>query len=188
MPVKPSATRIEWRFNTTGLTRGNTVPSVVTRWGTMNVAPRVELVTPDNVHDACRLRIRPDQERYVAPVAISLAQAYADPAHAWPRLIYDGDKLVAFVMGGFVPGDALLDSTLWRVNVAADAQRNGYGRFAVRAVAEEARRRGRSTLSVGYARGDGSPEGFYLRLDFEPTGKQIDEFYEAVAPVGVLLR
>ncbi|HET7030230.1 MAG TPA: GNAT family N-acetyltransferase [Candidatus Limnocylindrales bacterium] len=121
-------------------------------------------------------------------MAISLAQAYADPDHAWPRLVYDGEALVAFVMGGFLPGDEFLDSTLWRLNVAADAQRHGYGRFAVRAVAEEALRRGRPELSVGYAKGDASPEGFYLRVGFEPTGKHIDEFYEAVAPIERLLR
>jgi diamine N-acetyltransferase len=147
------------------------------------MAPRLELVTPDNVHDACRLRIRPDQERYVAPVAISLAEAYADPVHAWPRLIYDGERLVAFVMGGFLPGDEFLDSTLWRLNVSAGAQRSGYGRFAVHAVVEEARRRGRSVLSVGYAKGEASPEAFYLRLGFEPTGKHLGELYEAVAPL-----
>ncbi len=152
------------------------------------MAPRLELVTPENVHDACRLRIRPDQERYVAPVAMSLAEAYADPVHAWPRLVYDAERLVAFVMGGFLRGDESLDSTLWRLNVAADAQGRGYGRFAVRAVAEEARRQGRSELSVGYAKGEASPEGFYLRLGFEPTGKHIEELYEAVAPVERLLR
>jgi diamine N-acetyltransferase len=152
------------------------------------MAPRLELVTPDNVRDACRLRIRRDQERYVAPVAFSLAEAYADPVHAWPRLIYDGERLVAFVMGGFLAGDEFLDSTLWRLNVAGDAQRNGYGRFAVRAVAEEAQRRGRSALSVGYAKGEASPEAFYLRLGFEPTGKHLGELYEAVAPVERLLR
>jgi diamine N-acetyltransferase len=151
------------------------------------MAPRLAVVTPANVGAACELKIKPDQERYVAPVVFSLAQAYADPEHAWPRLIYEGDELVGFVMAGFIPGDELMDSTLWRINVAAEAQGRGYGRFGVRAAAEEARRRGRAVLSVGYARGDASPEGFYLRLGFRPTGKQIDEFYEAVAPVAVLI-
>jgi len=151
------------------------------------VAPRLELVTPENVGDACRLRIRPEQERYVAPVAFSLAEAYADPEHAWPRLVYDEDRLVAFVMGGFLAGDPFIHSTLWRINVAADAQRAGYGRFAIRAVAEEAVRRGRTDLAVGYAKGEASPEAFYLRLGFVPNGRQVGEFFEAVAPLDVLL-
>lgn len=149
--------------------------------------PRLEIVTPRNVMAACRLQIKPEQERFVAPVAISLAEAYADPEHAWPRLIYDGDELVGFVMAGFIPGHELMDSTLWRLNVAAEAQGRGYGRFGVQAAAEEAGRRGRSILTVGYAKGEASPEGFYLRVGFRPTGKQLGEFYEGAAPVEVLI-
>jgi diamine N-acetyltransferase len=151
------------------------------------VAPKLELVTPQNVGAACRLKIRPGQERYVAPVAVSLAEAYADPERLWPRLIYEGDELVAFAMAGFITGHELLDSTIWRLNVAAGAQGRGYGRFAVRAMAEEAQRRGRAVLAVGYAKGDESPEGFYLRLGFRPTGLQLDDLFEAVAPLDILI-
>jgi diamine N-acetyltransferase len=68
---------------------------------------RLAAVTPANVVDACRLELRPGQERFVAPVAWSLAEAYAQPEVAWPRLVYDDDRLVAFVMGGFDPGNEL---------------------------------------------------------------------------------
>ena len=144
-------------------------------------------ITPENVHDACRITLRPGQDRYVAPVSFSLAQAYADPEAAWPRLVCDGDEVVAFVMAGFKDGDPFLHSTIWRLNVVGDAQGRGYGRFAVRAVAEEARRRGRSELYTAYLLGEGSPEGFYRRLGFEPTGRSMDGMYEAAAPVGDLL-
>jgi diamine N-acetyltransferase len=40
---------------------------------------RLSVVTADNVGDACRLAVRPDQDRFVAPVAWSLAEAYAQP-------------------------------------------------------------------------------------------------------------
>src|SRR5215207_322714 len=122
---------------------------------TAPVPPRLETITPENVEAACRLQLLPGQERFVAPVALSLAQAYAEPDFAWPRLIYEGDEIVAFVMAGFKPGDPLLDSTIWRLNVAGAAQRRGYGDFAVRAVAEEARRRGRDVLFTAYLRGKG---------------------------------
>jgi diamine N-acetyltransferase len=148
---------------------------------------RLATVSSRNVVQACNLQIRPDQERYVAPVSFSLAQAYVYGDQAWPRLVYDDDDLVGFVMAGFVDGDPLLHSTLWRLNIASSAQNRGYGRFAVRAAAEEARRRGRRELAVGYARGEGSPEGFYSKLGFIPTGKQIDEFFEAVAPLDALI-
>lgn len=147
----------------------------------------LERVTPANVGPACDIALLPGQERYVATVARSLAEAYADPEHAWPRLIYTGDRLVGFVMGGFRPGDPLLSSTLWRLNIAGDAQRSGCGRFAVRAVAAEARRRGHEVLTTAYVLGPQSPRDFYLHLGFRPTGRSLHGQFEAAAPA-VLLR
>jgi diamine N-acetyltransferase len=147
----------------------------------------IRQITPDNVGAACRITLRPGQDRYVAPVSYSLAQAYADPEVAWPRLVCERDEVVAFVMAGFKAGDPLLHSTIWRLNVAGDAQGRGYGRFAVRAVAEEAARRERRELYTAYLLGEGSPEGFYQRLGFQPTGRSMDGMYEAVAATDALL-
>lgn len=147
---------------------------------------RTERVTPDNVREACALAVRRRQRRYVAPVARSLAEAYAEPEHAWPRLVYAGPRLVGFVMGGFVPGHPLMECTIWRLAVAADAQSRGCGRFAVRVLAEEAARRGHQMLTTAYRRGRGSPEGFYRRLGFQPTGRTRRDLVEAAAGVAAL--
>jgi diamine N-acetyltransferase len=147
----------------------------------------IERVTPENVRLACALALRPGQDRFVASVAQSLAEAYAQPAHAWPRLVHAGSRLVGFVMGGFVPGHPLMTSTIWRLAIAADAQGNGYGRFAVRAVASEAARRGHQILTTAYVRGPGSPEGFYHHLGFQPTGRSEQGMFEAATEVERLL-
>ncbi|SCL16385.1 GNAT family N-acetyltransferase [Micromonospora inyonensis] len=138
--------------------------------------PHLEKITSGNVEAACDLRVRPDQEHLVEPVARSLAEAYVWPDVAWPRLIYDGDDLVGFLMGFFripwredSPGD--LRSGLWRLNIAAGRQGRGYGRFAVRAIAEEAARRGEQRVYTTWEPGDDGPERFYLRLGFQPTGE-----------------
>ncbi|MEU5209535.1 GNAT family N-acetyltransferase [Streptomyces sp. NPDC020742] len=138
---------------------------------------RLEKVTPDNVEAACALRVRPDQEGLVAPVARSLAEAYVQPDIAWPRLIFDGEQLVGFVMGFFLvrfdpdnPADRLR-SGLWRLNIAADQQGRGYGRFAVESVCAELRRRGQSRATVTWVPGEHGPEGFYQRLGFVRTGE-----------------
>jgi diamine N-acetyltransferase len=60
---------------------------------------------------------------------------------------------------------------IWRLMIAADEQGRGYGRFAVDAVAREARRRGQSRITVLWIPGEGGPEQFYLRLGFRPTGE-----------------
>jgi diamine N-acetyltransferase len=141
----------------------------------MTEAVRLAELTPDNVRDACDLRIKPEQERFVASVANSIADAYVHPDTAWPRLILAGDRVVGFVMGGFDP-DSEIDAFragIWRLAIAAEEQGRGYGRFAVEAVAQEARRRGQDRITVLWIPGEGGPEEFYLRLGFRPTGEEL---------------
>jgi diamine N-acetyltransferase len=138
--------------------------------------PRLEVITPDNVEAACALRVLPQQNAFVEPVAESLALAYTLPSVAWPRLVYHGLALVAFVMAFHDvewPGDPTgpRRSGLWRLNVAADHQRRGYGRFAVQAVCTDLRVRGERVAYVTWKPGSDGPEGFYLSLGFRPTGE-----------------
>ncbi|MCZ2524857.1 GNAT family N-acetyltransferase [Streptomyces sp. HB2AG] len=143
----------------------------------MITSPRLEKVTPANLDAAIALRVRPDQEHLVAPVVKSLAEAYVHPGTAWPRLVMDGDRTVGFLMA-FLDIDFAGDGTgtdvrsgLWRLNIAAGEQGRGYGRFAVRAVADEIRRRGGTRLTATWHPGDDGPEGFYLGLGFRLTGE-----------------
>lgn len=137
---------------------------------------RLAEITPDNVQAACRLSVAPEQERFVAPVAFSLAEAYAQPHVAWPRLVCDDDEPVGFVMAGFDPESPVevFRCGVWRLNIAAGRQGRGYGRFAVQGVLDEGRRRGQTRATVMWAPGDGGPEGFYRRLGFVPTGENFD--------------
>ncbi|MEU1386073.1 MULTISPECIES: GNAT family N-acetyltransferase [unclassified Nonomuraea] len=109
-------------------------------------------------------------------MAKSLAEAYVQPQVAWPRLILDEDRPVGFLMA-FLDIDwngKGLDfrSGLWRLNVAAEAQGQGVGRFAVRAVAAEVRRRGGAQMYVTWEPGEGGPEDFYRKLGFQLTGEE----------------
>ncbi|GGQ47601.1 hypothetical protein GCM10010250_18350 [Streptomyces althioticus] len=61
-------------------------------------APRLEKITPANLEAALALRVRPEQEFAVDPVAHSLAEAYVRPGKAWPRVIVDDGRVVGFVM------------------------------------------------------------------------------------------
>jgi diamine N-acetyltransferase len=143
----------------------------------MNPALCLAEITPDNFDAAIGLRVRADQEHVVAPVVQSLAEAYVHPDKAWPRLILDGERVVGFLMAFFdidwtAEGTgADLRSGLWRLNIAAGEQGRGYGRFAVRSVAEEIHRRGGSRLTTTWHPGEGGPENFYLKLGFRPTGE-----------------
>lgn len=78
-------------------------------------------------------------------------------------------------MGAFDSGNKIsaFRAGIWRLNIAAGEQGRGYGRYAVAAVAQEARRRGVSRITVLWGPGEGGPEGFYLRLGLRPTGEEI---------------
>jgi diamine N-acetyltransferase len=135
-------------------------------------------ITADTVRAVTRLAVRPDQERFVASNAVSLAQAlFSD--EAWYRAVYADDELVGFVM--------LADETLkasppdaptlglWRLMIDARHQRRGIGREVIRLVLEHARTRpGVRSLCTSYVPGDGTPGPFYRSLGFEPTGEVDD--------------
>ncbi|RSR98824.1 GNAT family N-acetyltransferase [Streptomyces sp. WAC04189] len=136
---------------------------------------RLEEITPANFEAATGIRVRPDQEHAVEPVTTSLAEAYLHPGVAWPRLILDGDRPVGFLMGFFDIdwyGDgSVRRSGLWRLNIAAEEQGRGYGRFAVESVAAEIGRRGGERCYVTWHPGPDGPEGFYRGLGFGTDGE-----------------
>jgi diamine N-acetyltransferase len=130
---------------------------------------RLEELSAATIVAANTLTLKPGQEQYVAPVSHSIAEAYVNPSTAWPRVVLDDDEVVGFIMGNF---DAENDheelrSCIWRINVSADSQGRGVGRFAVHALAAEARNRGFDQLTVMYEPGDDGPEAFFTRIGFE---------------------
>jgi diamine N-acetyltransferase len=138
--------------------------------------PQLEEITPATFDTAVGIRVRADQEHAVRPVVESLAEAWVHPAGvARPRLIVDGGRAVGFLMAfldiDWYQDGSVLRSGLWRLNIAAEEQGRGYGRFAVRAVAEEIRRRGGTELYVTWHPGPDGPEEFYRRLGFRTTGE-----------------
>jgi diamine N-acetyltransferase len=129
-------------------------------------------VTGETVRDICRLKTTPEQESFVAPNAMSFAEAYFEPK-AWFRAVYANETPVGFVM--LYDDREARQYFLWRLMVDARHQRLGYGRAAVElVVAEVLTRPGATELKVSWIPGDGGPEVFYLRLGFVLTG-EVDE-------------
>ena len=142
---------------------------------------RLEELSATNIVAANTLTLKPGQEQFVAPVSHSIAEAYVNPATAWPRVVLDDDEVVGFIMGNFDP-DSPHDEfrgCIWRMNVAADAQGKGIGRFAVTALAEEARTRGFDRLTVMFEPGELGPERFFFAVGFKPIGET--QFGETIA-------
>jgi len=132
---------------------------------------RLEELSAATVVAANNLTLKPGQEQFVAPVSHSIAEAYVNPTTAWPRVVVDADDgtVLGFIMGNFdaEADDEALRSCIWRINVEADAQGRGVGRFAVHALADEARSRGFDRVTVIYEPGDDGPERFFRHIGFE---------------------
>lgn len=129
------------------------------------------------------MSLKPGQEQFLAPTSYAVAGAVVNPTTAWQRVVLDGDEVVGFVSANF-DHDAPQEhfrSVLWRINVDADDQGRGVGRFAVEKLLEEARRRGADHVNVIYEAGEGGPEAFFRRVGFTPVGET--EFGEVVAEI-----
>ncbi|GGH50742.1 GNAT family N-acetyltransferase [Microbacterium album] len=144
----------------------------------------VEL-SADTIVAVNTLSLKPGQEQFLAPVSYGIAATVISPQTSWQRVVVDGDDVVGFVSASFDP-DAPTEhfrSVLLRINVDADDQGRGIGRFIVEALVEEVRRRGLDHLTVIYEAGEGGPEAFFHRVGFSPVGET--EYGEVVAEIKV---
>lgn len=134
----------------------------------------LEELSAKNVVAANTLGLKPGQELFVAPVTYAMASPFLSPNTGWSRVILDDvDGVVGFVMANFDPDADEMEfrSCIWRMNVAAEAQGRGVGRFTVMAAADEARKRGFERLTVIWEPGPEGPEEFFIRVGFTVVGQ-----------------
>ena len=141
------------------------------------VAAQVSLreITSETVRAVTKLSVAESQKGFVAPNAVSLAQALFAP-EAWYRAIYRAEELVGFVMledeSQGTPPPEKPGIGVWRFMIDARFQGQGIGRAALLKVIEHVRSREIfETLELSYVPGPGCPEPFYLRLGFRHTGR-----------------
>ena len=126
-------------------------------------------VTKETIWSVMTLEVAEDQGHLVAPNSMSIAEAYFEPK-AWFRAICADEAPVGFLM--------LFDDPdapryyLWRMMLAEGQQRKGYGTRALELLVEYVRTRPNATeIIVGAIPGEGSPQPFYERFGFVPTGE-----------------
>ncbi len=140
-------------------------------------------ITSATVHAVCRLKVRPEQEHFVAANVVSLAEALF-AAEAWYRAVYKDDVLVGFVM---LWDDTLSKSPparpevcLWRLMLGADHQGQGIGKRVVEELVRYVRSRpGITRFYSSYVPAEHGPGRFYASLGFTPTGA-VDEDGEVI--------
>jgi len=137
---------------------------------------RLQQITADTVRQVCTLDAG-DGGTQVAPNAVSIAQAYFEPA-AWFRAIAVSEELVGFVMlydPTLAPAQTEPRFMLWRLMIDRRWQGRGFGHAAVRCLLEHVRTRpGADTLYVSHVEGVERAARFYRSLGFEYTGEVDD--------------
>ncbi len=140
-------------------------------------ATSVELraVTAENFHECLRLKTAPEQDSFVATNEYSLAQALVNDSYV-PLAVYDGEKMVGFVMYGFEPEDH--DGGQWwvhRLLIDAPLQGRGYGRLALLEVVERLKKiPGCMEAAISWVPDNVVGGALYCKLGFVETGEIID--------------
>ncbi|WP_019506054.1 N-acetyltransferase [Pleurocapsa sp. PCC 7319] len=130
-------------------------------------------ITADSVRTICNLSVRDEQQKFVAPNAMSIAQAYFSE-YAWFRAIYADTTPVGFLMLEDKPEES--EYYLWRFMIDARYQGMGFGRRSLLLLIDRVKTRPNATeLLTSVVQGEGSPQGFYEKLGFKLTGEYEEE-------------
>jgi diamine N-acetyltransferase len=126
-------------------------------------------ITAETVRAICDLDVGDDQRGYVAPNAVSIAEAHFQPK-SWFRAIYADDEPAGFVLTFEDPGGD--GYHLWRFMVDGRHQRRGVGRRAMELLLERWRELGADAGSLSVVEGNDSAIAFYESLGFQLTGER----------------
>lgn len=102
-------------------------------------------ISKENWRECIRLKVKDEQKAFVAPNDYSLLQAYYEPENrSHPFGIYDGEKMVGFIMTS-EPDDIVVKEGIYihRFMIGSEYQGKGYGKTALLAFIEKAKKEGR---------------------------------------------
>jgi diamine N-acetyltransferase len=133
-------------------------------------AVNVELreITAETVRSICELEVAADQRSFVAPNAVSIAEAHFTPGH-WMRAIYADGEPVGFVLTFDDPSEGYF---LWRFMIADGHQRRGIGRRALEQVIEHWRGLGATAARTSVVPPNTGATRLYESLGFRLTGEE----------------
>ncbi len=129
-------------------------------------------VDKDNVVALCGLSTKPGQERFVAPNAITLAEAHYYPDSLVRGIYADREPAGVLWVARENPDEPPF---LVRLSIAGALQGRGIGARAMALLLDELRAAGETELELSFVPGDGGPQGFYERLGFSDTGRRLED-------------
>ena len=156
----------------------------------LNSTPDIHFmrITATTMNQICDLSktLSPAHRGMVADNVRSIAEAHFSPS-AWMRAIYADDTPIGFIMthtgSDYEDGIDCPGVFLWRFMIAEPYQGKGYGRQALEKLIQHLKAMGIPRLYTSCGQGEGSPEGFYRKLGFTPTGGHYGDEIELVLNV-----
>ncbi|MGE7604448.1 GNAT family N-acetyltransferase [Peribacillus sp. NPDC097675] len=133
----------------------------------------------DNWYDCCELEVSTEQEGYIEPNAISIAQSKFEHTLK-PYAIYFEDKVVGFLMYNSIP-EELDGYWVYRIMVDKEFQGKGIGKEATKLmITEMAKLPNAKKIVVGYHPGNLQAHNLYSNLGFIDNG---DRFGKEMAVI-----
>ncbi len=132
---------------------------------------RFRKITEENFAEIMQMK-RPDDEKFVASNAYSLAQAwlYKDAGDVYPFAIYNDEQPVGFMMLDEDLEERCL--VLWRIMFPPQYEKKGYGTEAVRLLIRMAQESGKYDFMIlDYVPGNEVAKHVYEKMGFKPTGE-----------------
>lgn len=128
-------------------------------------------ITEDNFEAIIKMK-RPEGEKFVAPNAVSLAQAwlYRENGDVFPFAVYNDDTVVGFML--LEEDMEQNELILWRIMLPPEQEGKGYGTAAVKLLIQYAKESGRyKKLTLLCAEENVIARHIYDKLGFLPTGE-----------------
>ncbi|HFI0167976.1 TPA: GNAT family N-acetyltransferase [Streptococcus suis] len=136
---------------------------------------RLELVNKDNFDQVLDLEVAPKDQRRVASVEYSLAQAwlYREEGHLLPYAVKSGQKVVGFVLLSIQEDKSYY---VWRLLIDRHYQNRGYGKEVIRQVIGLAKEDPSChTITMNYVIGNHKMRYILEKLGFQSVGLEGQE-------------
>lgn len=139
----------------------------------INMQIRLTDIDAGNWHEALKLELAPEQERFVAPNIYSLAEAFVKPEWAIyrPLAVYHGEEMVGFAMYAGDPASAK-NHYVQRLMIDRKCQGRGFGRAAMVELLKLIREdEGCEEVTLTVNPDNTNARKLYRSLGFEDTGR-----------------
>ena len=131
---------------------------------------RLEKVNAKNFRKVLDMKLPEEQNCFVAPNVVSMAQAWLYYEEARPYAVMNDDEVVGFMMLDWDNDERTVG--IWRFMIAFGEQKKGYGRAALQTAIDMVKNeKNIDSMYLDYVKGNTVARELYYSLGFRENGK-----------------